>query len=326
MDLFGRIKNFDNSLQRGLDNGFARVFGGKVVPTEIDELLKQQAEETLMSDQHGNLLAPNVFDVEVADKDLKSMLEERPQLAEDLASRLSRYIRNQGWSTSGPVTVNIAAKEQLHTGQITLQSRFETASAAAGSASPAGNAGQAQLHREGAGHEAQGQQAADQAPATPGVKETAGTASSLGWGDVVNPERAEPTNHSQPVSSPPTSYPGTEVIAQVEGDPATGGFGYRSNGQETRVDLVLRDGSDRTYTLRTGANIIGRGNGVDLRIPDTGVSRQHAEIQWDGFDAVLTDLNSTNGTQVNNAPVENWLLAHGDVISLGHSEIEVLFR
>ena len=54
-----------------------------------------------------------------------------------------------------------------------------------------------------------------------------------------------------------------------------------------------------------------------------GVSRRHLEIRWDGQVALLADLNSTNGTTVNNAPVQEWQLADGDVIRLGHSEIIV---
>ena len=46
-------------------------------------------------------------------------------------------------------------------------------------------------------------------------------------------------------------------------------------------------------------------------------------MTWDGRDAVLVDLQSTNGTTVNSMPVENWLLADGDVIAVGHSYIEV---
>lgn len=87
----------------------------------------------------------------------------------------------------------------------------------------------------------------------------------------------------------------------------------------------MQDGSARSYVLQVGENVIGRGNAVDFRLPDTGVSRQHAEIAWDGFDAVLTDLKSTNGTTVNEIPVENWLLADGDVVTIGHSDIEVRF-
>ncbi|MGA9490012.1 MAG: DUF3662 and FHA domain-containing protein [Mycobacterium sp.] len=103
-----------------------------------------------------------------------------------------------------------------------------------------------------------------------------------------------------------------------------GGYGqggYPSSG--SAVTLQLDDGSGRTYQLREGANVIGRGQDAQFRLPDTGVSRRHLEIRWDGQVALLSDLNSTNGTTVNNAPVQEWQLADGDVIRLGHSEIVV---
>ena len=100
----------------------------------------------------------------------------------------------------------------------------------------------------------------------------------------------------------------------AESEYAAGGHG---------VTLQLDDGSGRTYQLREGANVIGRGQDAQFRLPDTGVSRRHLEIRWDGQVAMLQDLNSTNGTTVNNAPVQEWQLADGDVIRLGHSEIVV---
>ena len=103
-----------------------------------------------------------------------------------------------------------------------------------------------------------------------------------------------------------------------------GGYGqadYPAGG--ATVTLQLDDGSGRTYQLREGANVIGRGQDAQFRLPDTGVSRRHLEIRWDGQVALLADLNSTNGTTVNNAPVQEWQLADGDVIRLGHSEIIV---
>ena len=103
-----------------------------------------------------------------------------------------------------------------------------------------------------------------------------------------------------------------------------GGYGqadYAAGG--AAVTLQLDDGSGRTYQLREGANVIGRGQDAQFRLPDTGVSRRHLEIRWDGQVALLSDLNSTNGTTVNNAPVQEWQLADGDVIRLGHSEIIV---
>lgn len=111
------------------------------------------------------------------------------------------------------------------------------------------------------------------------------------------------------------------------GQPAGGGYGgYGQSGYGaagSSVILQLDDGSGRTYQLRDGSNIIGRGQDAQFRLPDTGVSRRHLEIRWDGQVALLADLNSTNGTTVNNAPVQEWQLADGDVIRLGHSEIIV---
>jgi hypothetical protein len=109
--------------------------------------------------------------------------------------------------------------------------------------------------------------------------------------------------------------------AEAGGYGGYGQAGYSSSG--TAVTLQLDDGSGRTYQLRDGANIIGRGQDAQFRLPDTGVSRRHLEIRWDGHVALLSDLNSTNGTTVNNAPVQEWQLADGDVIRLGHSEIVV---
>jgi pSer/pThr/pTyr-binding forkhead associated (FHA) protein len=68
--------------------------------------------------------------------------------------------------------------------------------------------------------------------------------------------------------------------------------------------------------------VIGRGQDSSFRLPDTGVSRRHLEIRWDGHTATLSDLGSTNGTTVNGNPVQApWQLSDGDVIRVGHSSL-----
>jgi hypothetical protein len=94
-------------------------------------------------------------------------------------------------------------------------------------------------------------------------------------------------------------------------------------GRVLTATLQLEDGSGRYYQLREGSNIIGRGQDAQFRLPDTGVSRRHIDIRWDGSVAMLSDLGSTNGTTVNGAPVQDWQLADGDVVRAGHSEILV---
>ncbi|MFD1650788.1 DUF3662 and FHA domain-containing protein [Pseudonocardia alaniniphila] len=103
------------------------------------------------------------------------------------------------------------------------------------------------------------------------------------------------------------------------------GGGYGGYGQQgLSASLSLDDGSGRTYDLTQGSHVIGRGQDSAFRLPDTGVSRRHLEINWDGQSATLTDLGSTNGTTVNGNPVQTWQLNDGDVIRVGHSSL--IFR
>ncbi|MGO9390525.1 FHA domain-containing protein [Rhodoblastus sp.] len=79
-----------------------------------------------------------------------------------------------------------------------------------------------------------------------------------------------------------------------------------------------------TFPLDLAEMRIGRKGGRDhpeLPLDDEGVSSRHAKISFtaDG-DPILLDLNSTNGTVVNDAPIAAGIpvaLASGDVIKLG---------
>ena len=97
--------------------------------------------------------------------------------------------------------------------------------------------------------------------------------------------------------------------------------GQPGYGQQLQASLTLDDGSGRSYQLTEGTHVIGRGQDSNFRLPDTGVSRRHLEISWDGRGATLSDLGSTNGTTVNGNPVQQWQLTDGDVIRVGHSSL-----
>jgi hypothetical protein len=62
--------------------------------------------------------------------------------------------------------------------------------------------------------------------------------------------------------------------------------------------------------------VIGRAEGVDIRLEDAAVSKQHASIEVMGADHILLDLESSNGTFVNGARVTRHLLRHGDTIDV----------
>src|SRR5437867_3525983 len=77
-------------------------------------------------------------------------------------------------------------------------------------------------------------------------------------------------------------------------------------------------GMGTRYTLTDKPLVIGRGNDCEIRINDHSVSRRHARIQpgADGYYAV--DLQSTNGTYVNDVPASMYKLKDGDYLRVGN--------
>ena len=89
-----------------------------------------------------------------------------------------------------------------------------------------------------------------------------------------------------------------------------------------------KDGHQEVYPLTTRPLQIGRSRqaGNDVLLAGDGmVSKQHARIAYQDGQFVLYDLGSTNGTFVNDAPVEDSrVLQPGDEVRLG--ETRLLFR
>lgn len=109
------------------------------------------------------------------------------------------------------------------------------------------------------------------------------------------------------------------------------GFGYAFDG-EVRVQAVqpaetavcrLLWGA-REIALNEGDNIIGRTRDAVVWIDDREVSRRHARIIVAGERAMLEDLGSKNGTEVNGKRVRGAVqLADHDVIKVGPASMTV---
>ena len=236
-----------------------------------------------------------MFAVRISPKDFANLSNEHPNLGTDFADQLTRYFRNNGWITPGPVTVTIQSDDSLRTGQRRADSSV--------SHTPEYGSGFLGLDSFQNNY-----------------SNTPNNTSNAAWAESDYQDQQYDQQYSE-------SYTSNESEPEVSNNPITEQMSAQAPGPQPRptsaVSLLLQDGSSRTYYVNEGSNIIGRGNDVDFRLPDTGVSRKHAEIIWNGQDAILVDLQSTNGTTVNDTPIENWLLADGDVITVGHSHIEV---
>ncbi len=83
---------------------------------------------------------------------------------------------------------------------------------------------------------------------------------------------------------------------------------------------VLDIGGKR-YPITSSRTIIGRGSDATITVDDTGISRKHVEILWDGTRAQVNDLGSTNGSLLNGSPVARAPLPPDSVIDIGRTRI-----
>jgi hypothetical protein len=492
----GLVQRIERKLEATVGDAFARVFGGPIVPQELEAILRQEAADGIRSLQGNHLLAPNEYIITLGMHDYQKVGSDPDLTSNTFAKHLAGYIGEQGWQTYGDVVVRFEQSTNLHTGQFRargvvnpdieprpavsnlappqLHDAVSAESGAPMTENPSYRGGQGQgrpgddyyddryappqddprggqdprgsyppesgaypdqrgypprqpdqgAYPDQRGYPDQGgyqeqSRYPDQSaypdqrgyPDQGGYQEQSrypdqgsypqyeqrppgyggsqgyydqkeadyrqaggygqGQPGGQGYGEYADygraPVRQDEGGYGQPDQRSPypdqgggyeQGYPGGPGYGRQDygqqsdygrygdagaayaapgggyaepsgreydyGQPADGGYGqggYAPSG--TAVTLQLDDGSGRTYQLREGANIVGRGQDAQFRLPDTGVSRRHLEIRWDGQIALLSDLNSTNGTTVNNAPVQEWQLADGDVIRLGHSEIVV---
>jgi epidermal growth factor receptor substrate 15 len=91
---------------------------------------------------------------------------------------------------------------------------------------------------------------------------------------------------------------------------------------EWAPELIRIDG-DRSIIHTLGRRTrIGRAPGCELHVDSTSVSRHHALILAGTREAIIEDLNSTNGVIVNGRKVTRQVLNDGDILTIG----EIQFR
>lgn len=67
--------------------------------------------------------------------------------------------------------------------------------------------------------------------------------------------------------------------------------------------------------------VLGRGPTADVRLPLSTVSRRHAIVLPDGETYRIIDLGSRNGVYVNERPIADEKLEHGDILRISAYEL-----
>lgn len=315
----------------------AGIFGAAQAPFSFKKLAKQAARE--MEDQtlviNGVNTAPALYTVLIAADDDQLLAPYYSQLASEVTEFVRAQAEKKRYRFVGTPLVRFMIDPSLKPGKFsvfaenvdapTLARLYEEERAylkgASGKATPAPTPIPAPAPSSAAGAVPVANPALD-AAFSPASAQVAGAA------EVADPFAPVPT----PIPVPQTMT--REQLAGMGGAAAATGAGIAAAGAAHMapakpaapsrplaqlVDVVTGD----TYELTSARATVGRERSVaDVVLRDPNVSRRHAELTFTGSDWSIEDLNSTNGTMVNNRRITRCPLRNGDVLTFGLSTFE----
>ncbi len=88
--------------------------------------------------------------------------------------------------------------------------------------------------------------------------------------------------------------------------------------------VVLTEGfTGLSYELSAERITIGRAEDNSFQVPEPSVSSHHCELLVSGGQILVRDLNSTNGTYINDEQVTEAVLKPGQILRLGRIEMRL---
>ena len=318
----------------------AGILGAARAPFSFKKLAKQAAHE--MEDQtlvvNGVNTAPALYTILIANDDDPLMAPYYPQLSREVSEFVKAQAEKKRYTFVGDPLVRFMIDPSLKGGKFsvfaenvdapTLGRLYEEERAYQnGMSTPMPR--QQQTPRPVQPAPVPQQHPIQPAPASRPVAQVPSPAA------VENdPFAPNPPDPAAPIPVPQTVT--REAIAGMGGAAATGGAigaaasiaanmaNARANQAPAQplaqlIDVVTRE----TLEVNAAHCIIGRERAAaDVILRDPNVSRRHAELTFTGSDWSIEDLNSTNGTFVNNRRITRCPLRNGDLLTFGLSNFE----
>lgn len=312
----------------------ASIFGATRAPFSFKKLAKQAARD--MEDQtlviNGVNTAPALYTILIAADDDPMLAPFYPELSREVREFVKAQAEKRRYVFVGEPLVRFMIDPQLRAGKFSVfaenvdaptlgrlyeeerayQNGLGQNNSAASRASSAPRAGKQQFAAPQQQHPA----AMPQQP-TP----RAAAPDPLAVADPFAPNAPDPA--AAPIPVPQTVS--RDALAGMGGAAAAG---IASNMASTRapqrplaqlVDVV----SGESHSITSAQVTIGRERSVsDIALRDPNVSRRHAQLTFTGSDWSIEDLNSTNGTLVNNRRITRCPLRNGDLLTFGLSTFE----
>ena len=113
----GLVDRIERKLEATVGDAFARVFGGSIVPQEVEAMLRREADVGTREVAGGRILAPNDYIITLSVPDYQKVSADPDLTSTTFAKHLGDYIHEHGWQTYGDVVVRFEQSANLHTGQ-----------------------------------------------------------------------------------------------------------------------------------------------------------------------------------------------------------------
>ncbi len=318
----------------------AGILGAARAPFSFKKLAKQAAHE--MEDQtlvvNGVNTAPALYTILIANDDDPLMAPYYPQLSREVSEFVKAQAEKKRYTFVGEPLVRFMIDPSLKGGKFSVFAenvdaptlgRLYEEERAYQNGMPAPMPRQQQAPRPSQPAPAPQQNPVAPAPAPRPVAQVPSPVA------VENdPFAPNPPDPAAPIPVPQTVT--REAIAGMGGAAATGGAigaaasiaanmaNARANQAPAQplaqlVDVVTRE----TLEVNSAHCVVGRErSAADVILRDPNVSRRHAELTFTGSDWSIEDLNSTNGTFVNNRRITRCPLRNGDLLTFGLSNFE----
>lgn len=301
---FAAVERF---FERLLERPAARLFRVPIQPEQLQRKLERAMESGRIS-RSDRTYVPNRFRVLLHPADLAQFEEERTILQADLAEAILRRARVRGYRLVARPEVLVVPSERVGEGGVEVLADPLDPGLVRSAA-----AGLRQVEPEGP------------KPPTPPIP---GTAEVPAFGaDHPGDPGEDPSVHMSapagPAPLPPLPPAAPSVTTDRPVPPAPDAAPRPAERIAALVEIRSRNGQPWAFVFRGGVVRIGRGTDNEIVLPDDRVSRRHGQLTSRQGTLVYTDLGSSNGSQVNGAPVREIALGVGDVVRVGNSTLTI---
>lgn len=119
----GVLDRFEKSVERAVNNTFARVFRSELKPVEMASALRREVDDRAAAVDRDRTVAPNEFTISLSVEDFAQVEGWGAEtLADELAANVTQHAATQHYAFVGPVTVTFEEVEGLEVGRFEVRS------------------------------------------------------------------------------------------------------------------------------------------------------------------------------------------------------------